>query len=156
MSDSCMTLRVYRVTREGAVAEEKSPVTGSRGSGGTAPVCRWPGRRASARAAMAPAAGHAGDDAAQYMLRILDSGRGVVDLSVTRIDLDDEVLAEARRLMGAPTKGETVNGALRDYVSRSKRLEAAEKLAARGERGEFEVVAAAHAAAKRARRAAFE
>lgn len=27
MSDSCMTLRVYRVTREGAVAEEKSRVT---------------------------------------------------------------------------------------------------------------------------------
>lgn len=56
--------------------------------------------------------------------------------------------------MGVSTKKETVNGALRDCVARIKRLEAAEKLAARGERGEFE--AAAHAAAKQARRAAFE
>ena len=77
-------------------------------------------------------------------------------MSVTQVDLDDEALAEAMRLMGASTKKETVNGALRDYVARVKRLEAAEKLAARGERGEFEDAAAAHAAAKRARRAAFE
>lgn len=77
-------------------------------------------------------------------------------MSVTQVDLDDEALAEAMRLMGASTKKETVNGALRDYVARVKRLEAAEKLAARGERGEFEAAAAAHAAAKHARRAAFE
>ncbi|MFF4410168.1 type II toxin-antitoxin system VapB family antitoxin [Streptomyces sp. NPDC001404] len=77
-------------------------------------------------------------------------------MSVTQIDLDDEALAEAMRLMGASTKKETVNAALRDYVARVKRLEAAEKLAGRGERGEFESAAAAHAAAKRARRAAFE
>ncbi|MCC9741739.1 type II toxin-antitoxin system VapB family antitoxin [Streptomyces sp. MNU89] len=77
-------------------------------------------------------------------------------MSVTRIDLDDEVLAEAMRLMGAPTKKETAKGALRDHVARIKRLEAAEKPAARGERGEFAAVAAAYAAAKRARRAAFE
>ncbi|MET9589846.1 type II toxin-antitoxin system VapB family antitoxin [Streptomyces sp. NPDC006516] len=77
-------------------------------------------------------------------------------MSVTQVDLDDEALAEAMRLMGVSTKKETVNGALRDYVARIKRLEAAEKLAARGERGEFEAPAAAHAAAKQARRAAFE
>ncbi|WP_299531341.1 type II toxin-antitoxin system VapB family antitoxin [uncultured Streptomyces sp.] len=77
-------------------------------------------------------------------------------MSVTQVDLDDEALAEAMRLMGTTTKKETVNGALRDYVARVKRLEAAEKLAARGERGEFEAAAAAHAAAKRARRAASE
>ncbi|MFG2598183.1 type II toxin-antitoxin system VapB family antitoxin [Streptomyces sp. NPDC048462] len=77
-------------------------------------------------------------------------------MSVTQVDLDDEALAEAMRLMGASTKKETVNGALRDYVARIKRLEAAEKLAARGERGEFEAAAAAHTAAKQARRAAFE
>ncbi|MFB0626139.1 type II toxin-antitoxin system VapB family antitoxin [Streptomyces sp. AB3(2024)] len=77
-------------------------------------------------------------------------------MSVTQIDLDDEALAEAMRLMGVSTKKETVNGALRDYVARIKRLEAAEKLAARGERGEFETAAAAHAAAKHARRAAFQ
>ncbi|WJV48942.1 type II toxin-antitoxin system VapB family antitoxin [Streptomyces flavofungini] len=77
-------------------------------------------------------------------------------MSVTQIDLDDEALAEAMRLMGVSTKKETVNTALRDYVARIKRLEAAEKLAARGERGEFEAAAAAHGAAKDARRAAFE
>jgi Arc/MetJ family transcription regulator len=77
-------------------------------------------------------------------------------MSVTQIDLDDEALAEAMRLMGVTTKKETVNAALRDYVARIKRLEAAEKLAARGARGEFEHASAAHDAEKRARRAAFE
>ncbi|WP_155054782.1 type II toxin-antitoxin system VapB family antitoxin [Streptomyces blattellae] len=77
-------------------------------------------------------------------------------MSVTQIDLDDEALAEAMRLMGSTTKKDTVNAALRDYVARVRRLEAAEKLAVRGERGEFDAAAAAHAAAKRAHRAAFE
>ncbi|MET9883514.1 type II toxin-antitoxin system VapB family antitoxin [Streptomyces sp. NPDC006430] len=77
-------------------------------------------------------------------------------MSVTQIDLDDEALAEAMRLMGATTKKETVNAALRDYVNRVRRLEAAEKLAARGARGEFEQAAAAYDAAKQARRATFE
>ena len=77
-------------------------------------------------------------------------------MSVTQIDLDDEALAEAMRLMGVTTKKETVNAALRDYVDRVKRLEAAEKLAARGAAGEFDQAAAAHDAAKQARRAAFE
>lgn len=40
--------------------------------------------------------------------------------------------------------------------ARIKRLEAAEKLAARGARGEFEQATAAHDAGKRARREAFE
>lgn len=77
-------------------------------------------------------------------------------MSVTQIDLDDDALTEAMRLMGAATKKETVNAALNEYVARIKRLEAAEKLAARGERGEFEAAAAAHRAAKHARRAVFE
>ncbi|MEU5161387.1 type II toxin-antitoxin system VapB family antitoxin [Streptomyces sp. NPDC020875] len=77
-------------------------------------------------------------------------------MSVTQIDLDDEALAEAMRLMGATTKKETVNAALRDYVARIRRLEAAEKLAARGARGEFDTAAEARRSAKRARRAAFE
>lgn len=65
-------------------------------------------------------------------------------MSVTQIDLDDPALAEAMRLMGVTTKKETVNAALRDYVDRVKRLEAAERPAARGARGEFEQAAAAH------------
>ncbi|MEU5592307.1 type II toxin-antitoxin system VapB family antitoxin [Streptomyces sp. NPDC020298] len=77
-------------------------------------------------------------------------------MSVTQIDLDDEALAEAMRLMGTTTKKETVNVALRDYVARIKRLEAAERLAERGARGEFEQASAAYNAMKRARRTAFE
>jgi len=75
-------------------------------------------------------------------------------MSVTQIDIDDEALSEAMRLMGATTKKETVNTALREYTQRVKRLEAAEKLAARAARGEFDSAAAAHDAAKTARQAA--
>ncbi|MBA2948675.1 type II toxin-antitoxin system VapB family antitoxin [Streptomyces himalayensis] len=77
-------------------------------------------------------------------------------MSVTQIDLDEEALAEAMRLMGSTSKQDTVNAALRDYVARVRRLEAAEKLAARGAAGEFDQAAAAHEAAKGARRAAFK
>ncbi|WP_129839869.1 type II toxin-antitoxin system VapB family antitoxin [Streptomyces sp. RFCAC02] len=73
-------------------------------------------------------------------------------MSVTWIDLDDDLLAEAMRFMGASTKSEAVNGALREYAARAKRLAAAGRLAARGERGEFEAAAAAHATARDARR----
>jgi Arc/MetJ family transcription regulator len=73
-------------------------------------------------------------------------------MSVTQIDIDDEALSEAMRLMGSATKKETVNTALREYAERLKRLEAAEKLAARAARGEFDSVAAAHDAAKAARK----
>ena len=59
-------------------------------------------------------------------------------MSVTQIDIDDDALSEAMRLMGTSTKKETVNTALREYAERVKRLEAAEKLAARAARGEFE------------------
>lgn len=44
--------------------------------------------------------------------------RVVVEISVTQIDLDDEALAEAMRLMGSTTKEDTVNAALRDYAWR--------------------------------------
>ncbi|MGV9423590.1 type II toxin-antitoxin system VapB family antitoxin [Streptomyces sp. NPDC003656] len=73
-------------------------------------------------------------------------------MTVTQIDLDDETLAAAMRLMGTTTKKETVNTALREYVQRVERLKAAEALAARGARGEFDAAAQAHDAAKRARR----
>jgi Arc/MetJ family transcription regulator len=76
-------------------------------------------------------------------------------MAVTQIDIDDEALAEAMRLMGSTTKKDTVNTALREYVERLKRLEALDRLAARGERGEFDQAAAAHAAARQARKAAF-
>ncbi|MFJ4676540.1 type II toxin-antitoxin system VapB family antitoxin [Kitasatospora sp. NPDC088783] len=73
-------------------------------------------------------------------------------MSITQIDIDDEALAAAMKLMGTTTKKDTVNTALREYTARMKRLEAAERLAARGARGEFDQAAAMHAAAKQARR----
>ncbi|MEI5523603.1 type II toxin-antitoxin system VapB family antitoxin [Streptomyces brasiliscabiei] len=76
-------------------------------------------------------------------------------MTVTSIDLDDETLAEAMRLMGSTTKPDTVNRAQREYVARAKRLEAAERLAARGARVAFDAAATTHADTKRARRAAF-
>ncbi|GAA3017503.1 hypothetical protein GCM10020229_30870 [Kitasatospora albolonga] len=75
-------------------------------------------------------------------------------MSVTQIDIDDEALAAAMQLMGTTTKKDTVNTALREYTQRIRRLEAAERLAARGARGEFDEAATAHAAGKRARREA--
>ncbi|MFE7842498.1 type II toxin-antitoxin system VapB family antitoxin [Streptomyces sp. NPDC057474] len=81
--------------------------------------------------------------------------REVGRLAIHSIDLDDDALAEAMRLMGSTTKQDTVNRALREYVARAKRLEAAERMAARGARGQFDAAAASHVDAKRARRSAF-
>jgi Arc/MetJ family transcription regulator len=58
------------------------------------------------------------------------------------------------RLMGTTTKKDTVNTALREYAARIKRLQAAEKLAARAARGEFDDATAAREAEKAARRRA--
>ncbi|GGT35288.1 hypothetical protein GCM10014713_31180 [Streptomyces purpureus] len=74
-------------------------------------------------------------------------------MAVTQIDLDEVLLEAAMKLMGTRTKKETVNTALREYVERIERIRAAEDLAARGARGEFDEAAAAHEAAKKARRA---
>jgi Arc/MetJ family transcription regulator len=71
---------------------------------------------------------------------------------VIRIDLDDDALSEAMRLMGTTTKKDTVNQALRDYINRVKRVEAAQRLFERGRRGDFDQAAEAHAAAKAARK----
>jgi Arc/MetJ family transcription regulator len=71
-------------------------------------------------------------------------------MSVTQIDLDDETLAEAMRLMGTTTKKETVNRALHEYVTQRRRLEAFNKMAEMGLRGDFDEAAEAHFAAKKA------
>ncbi|MGC0417478.1 type II toxin-antitoxin system VapB family antitoxin [Embleya sp. AB8] len=72
-------------------------------------------------------------------------------MSVTRIEFDDETLAEAMRLTGAATKTETLNAVLREYVA-AKRLAALEDLVERGRRGEFDQAAEAYAARKAALR----
>lgn len=71
-------------------------------------------------------------------------------MSVTQIDLDDEALTKAMRLMETTTKKDTVNTALREYVERMERVKAAERLYERGRRGEFDAAAEAHRAAKQA------
>jgi Arc/MetJ family transcription regulator len=76
-------------------------------------------------------------------------------MTVTQIDLDDDALGEAMRLMGTTTKKDTVNQALRDYVNRIRRVEAVQRLFERGRRGDFDQAAQAHAAAKAARKQAY-
>ncbi|GAA4680160.1 hypothetical protein GCM10023347_38600 [Streptomyces chumphonensis] len=58
--------------------------------------------------------------------------------------------------MGEPEPLDDLLDDLRENVARRNRAEAAERLAVRGERGEFAVAARASADAKRARRAALD
>ncbi|MFE7562415.1 type II toxin-antitoxin system VapB family antitoxin [Kitasatospora sp. NPDC057500] len=69
-------------------------------------------------------------------------------MSITNVDVDDAILAEAMRLMGTTTKKDTINGALADYVNRLKRAEALERLSARAARGEFDPTERIHRARK--------
>lgn len=41
----------------------------------------------------------------------------------TMIDIDDELMAEAKRVLGTKTKKQTVERALREVIARQKRLE---------------------------------
>lgn len=50
-------------------------------------------------------------------------------MSRTLLDLDDELLAEAARLLGTRTKKDTVNGALAELVAHRRRQELVEWLA---------------------------
>ncbi|MFF0787769.1 type II toxin-antitoxin system VapB family antitoxin [Streptomyces spiralis] len=49
-------------------------------------------------------------------------------MSRTVIDLDDEALAEAARLLGTSTKKDTVNAALREIADRRRRAAAVERM----------------------------
>jgi Arc/MetJ family transcription regulator len=55
-------------------------------------------------------------------------------MSTTRIDLDDEALAPAMRVLGTTTKTDTVNAALREIAQRGSRIAAARNLAERAAR----------------------
>ncbi|GAA3369407.1 hypothetical protein GCM10020367_12000 [Streptomyces sannanensis] len=59
-------------------------------------------------------------------------------MGVTNVDLDDEVLAEAARLLGTTTKKDTINTALEEVIRRHRRRAAFQRLAERGARGELE------------------
>ncbi|GIH70913.1 type II toxin-antitoxin system VapB family antitoxin [Sphaerimonospora thailandensis] len=49
-------------------------------------------------------------------------------MAKTVIDLDDEALAEAARLLGTSTKKDTVNAALREIVDRRRRAAAVARM----------------------------
>ena len=53
-------------------------------------------------------------------------------MSTTQIELDQELLAEAAKILGTPTKKATVNEALRRVVHAERRRRHLEELAAGG------------------------
>lgn len=61
-------------------------------------------------------------------------------MSKLLIEVDDEALAEAQRLLGTTTKKDTVNAALVEVAKRIKRAKALAELAEMGERGEFDIL----------------
>ena len=54
------------------------------------------------------------------------------------VDVDDEALSEAGRLLGTKTKRDTVNTALRETARRLRRIEAFDELARLGKAGVFD------------------
>jgi Arc/MetJ family transcription regulator len=56
------------------------------------------------------------------------------------VDVDDDALAEAQRVLGTSTKKETVNAALVEVSRRLRRLQALDKLAAMGQAGDFNIL----------------
>ncbi|MFJ9362903.1 type II toxin-antitoxin system VapB family antitoxin [Nocardia sp. NPDC101769] len=59
-------------------------------------------------------------------------------MSKLLIDVDDEALAEAQRLLGTSTKKDTVNAALIEVAKRIKRAKALAELVEMAERGDFD------------------
>jgi Arc/MetJ family transcription regulator len=60
-----------------------------------------------------------------------------VSLAVTKIDLDEDALADAMQLSGAKTKQDTVNLALREFAARHRRIAALEHYAALAQAWDF-------------------
>ena len=56
------------------------------------------------------------------------------------VEVDDEALSEAAEILGTKTKKDTVNAALLEVAKRRRRLKALEELAAKGERGDFDIL----------------
>lgn len=61
-------------------------------------------------------------------------------MSKLLIDVDDEALAEAQRLLGTGTKKDTVNAALIEVAKRLKRVKALNELGEMAERGDFDIL----------------
>ncbi|WP_063035374.1 type II toxin-antitoxin system VapB family antitoxin [Nocardia grenadensis] len=61
-------------------------------------------------------------------------------MSKLLIEVDDEALAEAQRLLGTGTKKDTVNAALIEVSRRLKRVQALNALGEMAERGDFDIL----------------
>ncbi|WP_344573818.1 type II toxin-antitoxin system VapB family antitoxin [Actinoplanes palleronii] len=57
---------------------------------------------------------------------------------IVRIDINDETLIEAAKILGTKSAAETVLAALREVVDMQRRVEAMESLAEMGARGDFD------------------
>ncbi|MEV0108718.1 type II toxin-antitoxin system VapB family antitoxin [Nocardia sp. NPDC050799] len=61
-------------------------------------------------------------------------------MSKLLIEVDDEALAEAQRLLGTATKKDTVNAALIEVSRRLKRVQALNALGEMAEQGDFDIL----------------
>ena len=61
-----------------------------------------------------------------------------VGMTKTPIEIDDEALAAAAKVLGTKTKKDTVNAALREVSQRLNRLRALERLAEMADQGDFD------------------
>ncbi|NUR73614.1 MAG: type II toxin-antitoxin system VapB family antitoxin [Hamadaea sp.] len=56
------------------------------------------------------------------------------------IDVDEEALEQAAKILGTTSKKETVNTALREVSARERRLKAFHELREMGKRGDFDML----------------
>jgi len=61
-------------------------------------------------------------------------------MSKLLIDVDDEALAQAQRLLGTSTKKDTVNAALNEVAKRLERVAALGALSEMAEQGDFDIL----------------
>lgn len=61
-------------------------------------------------------------------------------MSKLLIDVDDEALAQAQRLLGTSTKKDTVNAALIEVAKRLERVGALGELSEMAEQGDFDIL----------------
>ncbi|MDX3454644.1 type II toxin-antitoxin system VapB family antitoxin [Streptomyces sp. ME02-8801-2C] len=61
-------------------------------------------------------------------------------MSKLYVEVDDDALSEAAEILGTKTKKDTVNAALLEVAKRRRRLKALDELAAKGERGDFDML----------------
>jgi len=57
----------------------------------------------------------------------------------TMVDIDDQLLAEAARVLGTKTKKDTVNAALREVTARLRRIEALREMQEMAARGDIDL-----------------